>query len=206
MAKPSKGSPKRQKKQRKSQRPTKAQKARSQAAKKGWATRRKAAAQRSRRAKRGWATRREREKQGRETEILKSKEPVIKVLYDGHAEDPPTEHFWSNIRHLAGNSITNQLLKIPATDGVLTVTFVETDADRLSQAIEEGEEPEEFGEGEEKERQWATEIDPEAFWKEYFDNAREELPLTPQGKTDGTKALLVSKIVVAYVPGQISTD
>jgi hypothetical protein len=185
------------------------EKARSQAARKGWQTRRRQAKERSQRAIRGWVTRRKNiraaKKQKREKQIPAPKQLVTKVLYDGHREDPPTEHFWSNIRHLDGNRISNILLNIPAEEGTVQVTFRLADADAFVGG-EEGEEPEPFGEGETVIQDWDTETDPDAFWSTYFDHAREELPDTPEGKSDGNKSLLVSQMVLVYAPGQVSTD
>lgn len=185
------------------------------AALKGWETRRKKAAQvlrgqkqiarrRKAAALKGWETRRQKAAKKEARRQKRQKKLVCKVLYDGHAENPPTEHFWSNIKELQGPSINGKLLRIPATDGVVTVLFKVVDAELLRQPdVEEGEL---FTEGQESSEDWETELDPEGFWSIFFDHVRESLPKNKEGKSDGTKSLMILKIEVCYGPGQVQAD
>ena len=99
--------------------------------------------------------------------------------------------------------MNRKLLRLPASEGNVKVSFKIVDADMLHQP-EEGEE--ELAEGEETEREWESGLDPAEFWPTFFDNARESLPLNKDKKSDSTKSLMITKIGVCFVPGQIQTD
>lgn len=189
-----------------------AQAARSARAIKGWETRRFKV--RSQRATKGWETRRKHESDARKKAQAERKtERVSIVLYDGHADDPPNEVFWSNITDVEGKRIDRILTSIPAEDGDVIVTFTLEDKDTVSAEREDDtDEHSVFGQGEQIEVNWDSELEPRAFWETYFDHARTLLPKAmtqDKGaepgieKSDPNKALLVVKIVVLYAPSHL---
>lgn len=133
-----------------------------------------------------------------ELAVPEKRELVCKVLFD--SEEEGTEHFWSNIRSEGGDSISNQLARIPSQSGVVRVTFRWIEE---SERAEDLEDPSELGTLNEVE--WDSDFDLEEFWRTYFDNAREQIPVSPEGKS-GNGSLLVVKMQVCYYPGKISAD
>lgn len=173
---------------------------RSQDAKKGWATRKRKALERSRAARKGWKTRKKKALQKERKGLKRRRKAVCKVLYDGPNSDPPEEQFWGNIKNIEGERINAKLLRLTASEGIVKVTLKIVDADVLHQPGEN-----ELAEGEEFVEEWETELDPEGFWSVFFDNARASIPFT-DGKSDSTKSMMILKIEVCFVPGQVSTD
>jgi len=139
-----------------------------------------------------------------ELEIPEKRELVCRVLFDSDETEARVEHFWSNIRHLIGDSISNQLARVPAESGVVRVAFKWISAEDF-QALtrDEDVDPDELGDVSELE--WDTDFEPDEFWRTYFDHARERIPRNAEGKS-GDGSLLVVKMQVCYLPGQVSTD
>lgn len=204
----------------------------SSAAKKGWETRRRRAIEQEREQKRRARARRERErekaekearrlakwrksyreylkfkvpkKKREELEVPEVRELICRVLFDADEAEEREEHFWTNLRHLIGDSIGHILNAIPAETGTVYTTFrlIAQEEFRMMQAGGE-DNVDEYGDFHEME--WETELDLEAFWTAYFDNARTLLPKTPEGKSPGG-TLLVAKMQVCYLPGEVSAD
>ena len=208
----------------------------SRAAKKGWETRRRRAEEQERERQRRARARRQRERGQEEKEArrlakwrksyreyLKFRVPkkereklavpkkvlvVCKVLFDADETEPREEHFWSNIRYLIGDSVGNQLARLPAQEGVARILLRQVSQEEYA-ALQKGTiEPDELGEGVFGEglvqTEYDTEFDVDAFWSIFFDHARELLPKTPDGKSGGS--LLVVKLEVCYEVGQVSSD
>ena len=157
---------------------------------------------RSAASRKGGETRKKKAREREEQEVKRRKQAVCKVLFDGHAEDPPTEHFWSNVKELEGKSMNGKLARLPAHDGNVLVSFKVVDADVLHQPADE----EELAEGEEFQQEWDSPLEPKEFWPVFFENAREFLPETKEKKSDNTKSLMVTKIEVCFVPGEVQAD
>lgn len=183
---------------------------RSRVARKGWETRRalaEAAAEKEaarlkkwRKSYREYLKFRIPKKEREELKKPERRELVCKVVFDGDAEG--TEHFWSNIRYLAGDSISNQLARMPAETGTVTVWFRSISAEEFRAAVGSEEDPSDMGEV--FPVSYEADLEANAFWSTYFDNAREYLPKNAKGESDGS--LLVVKMQVCYRPGEVSTD
>lgn len=137
-----------------------------------------------------------------EREARKQPELTCKTLYDGEALED--EHFWSNVRHLIGDSIGNQLARIPAEEGIVKVSFRVVSAEEFGQLMKDpgSVEPGEMGEIVSEE--WESDLDLELFWSTYFDHARALLPKNKEGESGGS--LLVVNMGVCYQAGQVSAD
>jgi len=142
-------------------------------------------------------------KEREKLEIPEKRELVCKVLFDADKTDPREEHFWSNIRYLIGDSISNQLARIPADEGTVTVWFRVIQADEYRELLAgQVYDPSEMGEI--IDVTYDADLEADAFWSTYFDHAREHLPKDASGASDGS--LLVVKMQVCYRPGEVSAD
>lgn len=138
-------------------------------------------------------------------EVPAQEELVCRDLFDAERENE--EHFWSNIRFLIGNQVSNILARIPAEEGIVTVTFREIGRDEFS-ALQSGSvdsDEAEFSElGHIFSVEYETELDADVFWSSFFDHARAVLPKDKDGKSGGS--LLVVRMRVCFDPGQVSSD
>ena len=132
--------------------------------------------------------------------VPEKRELICKVLFDADALEEREEHFWSNIRYLIGDSISNQLARIVAEEGTTTVWFRVILADEYKALlVGQVEDPSDMGKI--IEVSYDTELDADAFWSMYFDYARNYVPKDAAGGSDGS--LLVVKMQVCYLPGEV---
>jgi hypothetical protein len=137
-----------------------------------------------------------------ELEVPAKKELVCKVLFDADEIDPREEHFWANVRYLIGDSVSNQLVRIPAEEGMCKMTLRVILEEEFADLQRGDIEPEDAGELIAEE--FDVDLEPDAFWSTFFDHARALLPKNKEGKSGGS--LLVVKLEVCYYPGEVSAD
>jgi len=182
---------------------------RSDAAQKGWETRRERAAEEIRARKRIQRLRAERAKEKADKEakrlrkwrksyqeylkfrvpkverekleVPEKKELVCRVLFDADEEEVRVEHIWTNLELLLGPSINQVLARIPGESGIVKVLFRLIEGPEFER-MQAGtlEDVDEGDYGTEIALEWDLDVETRLFWSNYYSYARTLLPARPE--------------------------